>query len=1097
MRFGVLGPFEARADAPTDGPVALGGRKQRALLALLVAARGRVVSTDRLVDELWGEAPPAKAMVSLQSYVANLRRALEPARTARSTPQILLTRAPGYAIDLDRHQVDAAEFEQLVGRARSAGGLQTAYDTWRRAERLWRGPAYADLVDLAPGLAAEATRLGEVRLTAVEARLRAALELGQHEPAVAELEVLVAAQPIRESLWALLALALYRSNRQADAVAAIARARQQLTGELGLDLGAELRRLESDLLRQHPRLAAPPRATAPRTGGPPVRMVGRLPERDTVRVALDQARSGRGRLVLVSGEPGIGKTELARAGVADARERGWPVGWGRASESGDLPGLLPLGLALTDLLGGGAPERSADLRTRYGERLGALLPGPSPAPAVDVDTATFRLTQTLSALVAELGPTLLVLDDAHWADEPALGLLRAWLPQLARLPVVVLLTLRSAEADITAPLAGLLAEAARSDPVRIRLTGLDLPTTALLLQARRPAAVDRAPSAELIEALHVRSGGNPFFLSELVALLADTGDADLTAVPDGVRDVVRRRLGQLPAPVTALVQTAALMGDRFEPELLESASGLPDPLTACEVALAAGLIRVVEPDQWGFAHALVRDAVVEQLSSGARRLVHRRIAAALEAHDPDRHTAELARHYGAAGREFSRTTTAYALRGAEAASRRGDADVAGQLYGLAATASARDPRATAADRHRILVRLAAAHKRTGHDQQAGQVSLAAAELALAGGDVVGAADAAIAMSASSLWSWREYQTVDRDAVALLERLLQRLPDGEPRREALLRSTWAAEVFYDPGSGPEAVRQSDRALSLITEHGTPDDLARVLELRHLSFERPALLPERLATAEQLVRLADARGDEMALATALIFRGRDRIESGAAVAGVADYERARALATRLSYAPALVALAWWDVSVRVGAGQFTEAERAFDLALRLHQRTTLPGADGTPMLVRGVLGMANGSLAQEVDFFEQAWRQSRLSLVRDFLALALVADGRRDEARPLVEASIQDPPPPDYLWLTHQAVRAELWTAAAGPEALRDLARQLEPYAGRIVIAGTGISLLGAVDGWLARIHRRLGDPAQADRCADLAADVNATLGVTAF
>jgi DNA-binding SARP family transcriptional activator len=243
MEFRVLGPLEV-----WDGerPVAIGGAKERALLARLLVEANRVVSTDRLVDELWGDDPPESARKSLQVRVSNLRKALRPAGDAlRST-------SDGYAIRAAPDELDLARFERLLAEAEEARGRgepAVAAGRLKEALDLWRGPAPAELV----GRAA-AARLEELRLVALERRVEAELELGRHAEAVAELEALVAEHPFRERLRALLMLALYRSGRQADALAAYRDARQALVAELGIEPGPGLHALEQAMLRQDPTL---------------------------------------------------------------------------------------------------------------------------------------------------------------------------------------------------------------------------------------------------------------------------------------------------------------------------------------------------------------------------------------------------------------------------------------------------------------------------------------------------------------------------------------------------------------------------------------------------------------------------------------------------------------------------------------------------------------------------------------------------------------------------------------------------------------------------------------------------------------------------
>ena len=261
MRFLVLGPLEVEAD---DGPVVLGGQKERLLLAQLLTRPNQVVPVEALVGGLWGEHPPLTAAKTLQSHVVRLRRALEPARARGAAGEVLVTREPGYLLRVATGALDAARFEELTAAGRRAladGSVELAGSLLREALGLWRGRAFEEFLDADFG-AAESDRLAELRLAALEDRIEADLRLGRHRELVAELEGLVREQPLRERLWAQLMLALYRSGRQADALLAYQRARKVLVEDLGIDPGAELRRLQAAILAQDPALdlPAPPEA---------------------------------------------------------------------------------------------------------------------------------------------------------------------------------------------------------------------------------------------------------------------------------------------------------------------------------------------------------------------------------------------------------------------------------------------------------------------------------------------------------------------------------------------------------------------------------------------------------------------------------------------------------------------------------------------------------------------------------------------------------------------------------------------------------------------------------------------------------------------
>lgn len=261
LEFRVLGPFEV---VEHGQPLALGGPRQRALLAILVLRRGDVVSADRLIDLLWGERPPATAAKTLQGYVSHLRKALGDG--------VLLTRSGGYLLAAEPEQVDAEQFEAPVADARAAlavGDAARARELLVSALALWRGEPLADLA-YEQFAGREVACLEEARLAALEYRIEADLALGRHRAAVGELEGLVGLHPNSERLLGQLMLALYRSGRQVEALDAYRRGRRALGDELGLEPGPELRALEQRILTQDAALA-PPTPRRLRDGSPPRR----------------------------------------------------------------------------------------------------------------------------------------------------------------------------------------------------------------------------------------------------------------------------------------------------------------------------------------------------------------------------------------------------------------------------------------------------------------------------------------------------------------------------------------------------------------------------------------------------------------------------------------------------------------------------------------------------------------------------------------------------------------------------------------------------------------------------------------------------------
>jgi DNA-binding SARP family transcriptional activator len=321
MQFRLLGPLEV---IEHDRAVELGATKQRSLLALLLLNANQVVSTDRLIAELWGESPPATVAKSVQVYVSRLRKEIGGR---------LVTRSPGYVLRVEPAELDLAVFERLRREARGARP-ETAAATLREALALWRGPALADLA-YEPFAQAEIARLEELRLATLEERVDADLAAGQHADLVGELRALIAAQPLRERFRAQLMLALYRSARQAEALEVYQQARRELLDELGLEPGEALKRLERAILEQDPALDLEPAA-------PPARRPAPVPDRSLLVVPAALERTDallRLAAPLAAGEPPrelivatvVPASELAAATAALAahgdalRERGVPA----------------------------------------------------------------------------------------------------------------------------------------------------------------------------------------------------------------------------------------------------------------------------------------------------------------------------------------------------------------------------------------------------------------------------------------------------------------------------------------------------------------------------------------------------------------------------------------------------------------------------------------------------------------------------------------------------------------------------------------------------------------------------------------------------
>ncbi len=646
-RFGLLGPMQVEGPA---GPIDAGSPKQRAVLALLLIDANRPVTPDRLVEELWGDRPPPSALATLQAYISNLRRALEPDRPARSPATVLVTNGGGYQLNTGADHLDTLRFAALVteaaDQAESAPGR--ARDLLVDALGLWRGPALADF-RYEEFAQAEIARLDELRVMALEQRVAADLALGRAEELVPELEALLGDHPLRERLWGHLMVALYRAGRQAEALRAYRRCEERLGEELGIVPGPALRDLELAILNQDPALDPPPRpAEAQQATSGAGSLVGRAAERQAFRQVLTRAAEGRGGVVIVEGEAGIGKTRLLETLEEDAAAGGFRTAFARCVEIGGAPPFWPW-IQLVRQLGLDAVTAAAG---EYSRHLAPLLPPGGAEPAAP-GPPLFHLIQGVTAALAGLAserPVLLVVDDLYSADPDSLALLTLVAAELDGMPVAMLVSHRGVELGPEHPLSAALDQLMRFDWV------LRLPLARFQLGEVREL-VGRMVGGHLeedtIRAIHDRTEGNAFFTIELARLLEADPDAAARGVPATVVEVLARRLDRLSPGALRLVRAGAVYGREFELGLVAGAIGadFEAAVGALEEALRLGLLAEAgTPGVFRFSHMIVVNSVTHALGALRRAYIHGQIAEMLErrhGHDPQR-AVEIAHHRVAA-----------------------------------------------------------------------------------------------------------------------------------------------------------------------------------------------------------------------------------------------------------------------------------------------------------------------------------------------------------------------------------------------------------------------------------------------------------------
>ncbi|MGW0435145.1 BTAD domain-containing putative transcriptional regulator [Micromonospora sp. NPDC003197] len=1104
VAFGVLGPLEA---VDGRGPVPLKGPRHRTVLARLLIARGRVVSTDRLVDDLW-TTPPEGAVAAIRTFVADLRRALEPDRPSRQPARLLVTAPPGYALRATPAAVDAWRFEAAVAesaRLLAAGEAGPALRCLDDALALWRGPAYGEWA--AEGWArAEIDRLDELRILAVERRAEALLALGRAAEAASDLSAHVRDYPLREDAWRLLATARYRAGRQGEALAALRQARETLVAELGIDPGPRLRELESDILAQAPHLTPTPpieatSVTAAASRPPPSLslspeeprpFVGRDEELGRLLGVAEQvARSGRPGLVLVSGDAGAGKTALAEALTRRLAADGWTTAWGRSPEYEGAPVAWPW-TQITNALAGTAPAGGANI--------GSANIGSAEEPAV----ARFRLHRTVVSLVttvAERGPVLLVLDDLHRADEDTLDLLVALLgePEPVTGPVLVVGTFRATE--ISPVLTTTLARLARNEPVRSYLGGLAEPATGELVRA----VVGPDPDPSAVRQIHRRSGGNPFFVRELARLFEAEGGTALERVPAGVRDVIRHRLAQLPDAAQTLLRQAAVIGRDIHPDVLTALAG-DDPavLDALDHAVQAGFLIEADTgggflaeqgiaDQLRFTHILVRDTLYGDLSALRRTRWHAAVGEAIERLHPD-DVAALAHHFTqAASRATAPRAANYARAAAEQAEGRSNLHEAARRWQQAVEAYDRAGGDDVPGRLSAVMGLGRALAVTGRLAEARRHRVEAITVAERIDDPDLMATVLAAFEVPAVWTRNDDEQLSQRIVQAARRVLAALPEGEAEQRSRLLSTLVLELR---GTTTEHGRRSaQEAETLARQTGHPALLAFALNARFMhTFERTGLAEARARIGAELVDLA-ARHE---LVTFEVLGHLILLQAHCAFADLAAADTHARTVDRLAeqYDLPLVGVftRWYAALRRSITGHLGEAEAAYRAA-----NASLPQG-GMPGLEQGLLPLALLSLRLSGDRSAPAdpdeWAGTDWGPYEPWVRpLVLLAADRRVEALAALRTCPESPY--DLLREARLCLTARAALALDDHDTMAYVYAELLPAAAELAGAGSGVLTLGPVAGYLGDLATALGRSDEADvhwqRAEELTGSVTAADG----
>jgi DNA-binding CsgD family transcriptional regulator/tetratricopeptide (TPR) repeat protein len=847
--------------------------------------------------------------------------------------------------------------------------------------------------------------------------------------------------------------------------------------------------------------------------------VGRAAELEKLRRLMPRAEGEGRRVALLAGEPGAGKSRLAREFAAEAAAEGMLVLCGACDAAVRTP-YRPFVEALDQLVrvtdpaalgaalgtGGGELTRLLpDLPSRVGE-----LPGPVEA---DPDTERHRLHTAVAELLENVSsgrPVLVVLEDGHWADAPTLLMLRHLARPAGRGRLLLLATFRDTEADMPAGLAETLADLRRAEAVvRMRLSGLSGEEVSDLV-SRAAGSDPGAELSELADTIHDLTGGNAFLVCELWRALLETGIVEVSGgevrvtrplselgTPESVHEVVGQRLSRLAPKTTDLLELAAVAGPEFELEPVRRAAGLSEEelLVALEEAVGSGMIEELRSQRLAcrFTHEIVRRALYDRLSRLRRAELHLRVGEELERAGgaSDCALADLAHHFGAAA-PFGGTERAvdYNLRAASAASAALAFDDAGTRLRTAIGIGIEDE----AERARVLLELGSASHRAGKATDAQEAFVAAAEIARRLDSPELLARAAIGYEEAC---WRP-GIASRVSIELLEEALTTVGEGD----AELRIGLLAGLARGLSFAGEPVRGAvvrGNAVALAREHGDRRALAWVL-VRSYWARGTTPLEEILTMLTEARNIAEEMGDTEIQTEAMAWRGATLVALCDLDSARDEVAAVREMAERTAQPFMNHVAEHYGSAIALCQGNLAESEAMAERSREWGRLLIGRDASGTYGIQMFGLRREQGRLAELAPAMrilagavdrEGPWRPGLIAVLAE---LGMEREARRELAALAAEGI--------------EGFRTSLWTAALvyladACAALDDetmaaiVYPELEPLAGTNVMIGHMVACYGAADRYLGMLAATLKEPVRAEEHFERAMDLNRRMGASTW
>ena len=1099
LRFFLLNEFRVEVGDRQIDDSAWRLRKARSLVKILALTPERRLHREQMMEMLWPEADAPSALRSLNQALFAARQALltvvdgstEPGNVIRHHNQILslLPQTPIW-IDADVFEARAREAE-LTGDDRKFEEAITLYTGDILPEDRyedWAIDRRNDLRGLYLGMLQDFAHRFESR--------------GEWARAIDALRRSLMAEPAAEEIHAALMRVYALSGRRQQALQQFQLLSEILWREFESTPHPETVNLYNRIVDG--RISQPHEVDGrvqPSVNEGMDWIIGREQELSSLTGSVRDGLEGKGRVLLLAGDAGIGKTTLAEAVSASIeRTTGALVFWGRCHQDEGVPAYWPWVQILREYL----DSHDREVIARDLGRNAGIIEQIVPEVADSLNGITwgsissgtrFQLFDAVSSTlkrIAERIPVLLVLDDLHWADRSSLLLLDFLLQDLRASPVVVLGCYRESDIDRHHPLHQTLGQLVRQPDSRsIRLSGLSREDAARFMAS----ASGVQPPDNLVSAIHELTEGNPFFVSQIMYLLTQEGDltsqvgvdGTAIAIPQGVREIMHQRLDRLSDKARLVLDTASAVGREFGVTVVQVVLGM-DPgavVDVLEEAVNASILAEVpgEPGLYRFSHALIRETIYDELGPARRTAIHADIANALEqmvADDVDAHLPELAHHfYRAAPRHDIPRSVDYLTRAGDRSLGQVGFDEAAGYYRRALQIL---DLATPVDYPRrcsLLLALGDAQRGAGDSAKSRETCMQAATLARR----LQLPEHLARAAATVGWASMEIRPYDAQVVELLEEALDALGPVDSIYRVQVLGALVRALDYS-GDIDRRARLGDEAVAVARRLNDPETLVHALEGRLKSAIRPENLDQTIADAEEIIRLASVVGDSYMT----ILGHWWRIDGMLGKGDIAAVDQSIAIGSQVAQERGEPRRIWealcYQTMRALLSGRYDDAERLAASAVEIGQRPAPRPSWGTYIEHMFIIRREKGRLAElESDLRACVESYGQYPYYHALLTVLLAETGRLNEARESFNwIARQDfrNIPRDLLWLITMALLSELAYLLDDQPRTRLLYDMLKPYSNRTIVPDAIEVCLGSAAHYIGLLAETIGLDDEAHR-----------------